>query len=330
MIKGYKADIMEYYEKVRNTEKKELKQRYDEIKRLHPEIIELDSKIGGLCAKVSLMAIRKSDNKEAEMNEMRDFIEDLRTQKYEALVTHGYPIDYLNIKYHCKKCKDTGYIEVKKCSCYQRHLVDIYYKKSHISELLKNNNFSNFTLAHYRANKVDDERISPKENMQMIVSNIQENYLNNFDAHDRNLLFTGNPGTGKSFLSHCIAKHLLDQGFLVVYRTADELLTDLKEIKFKNNYDIENLLVNCDLLIIDDLGTEQITDFTISELFTFLNKKLLKQKKMLVSTNLSPEALKNNYDERIYSRLMGNFTTLKFIGDDIRIEMKKKRKRTQA
>ncbi|MGL4760110.1 MAG: ATP-binding protein [Sarcina sp.] len=330
MVRGYKADIMDYYEKVRNTEKKALKERVDQIKKLYPEIIELDSKIGSLCVQVSLMAIRKSANKEAEMNKARDFIEDLRTQKCEALVSHGYPIDYLNLYYHCKKCKDTGYIEIKKCSCYQRHLVNIYYKKSDIAQLLRDNNFSNFTLAHYRANKLDNERISPKENIQMIVNNIQENYLDNFDAHDRNLLFTGNPGTGKSFLSQCIAKDLLDKGFLVVYRTADELLSDLKEIKFKNNYEIENLLVNCDLLIIDDLGTEQITDFTISELFTFLNKKLLKQKKMLVSTNLSSEALQSNYDERIYSRLMGNFTTLPFFGDDVRLEMKKKKKRTQA
>ena len=328
MVKSYKTDIMDYYEKIRNTEKKELQKRYDEIKKLHPEIIELDSKIGSLCVKISLIAIRKSNNKEIEMNKLRDMLEDLRSQKYEALVSHGYPIDYLNIKYHCKKCKDTGYVEIKKCSCYQKYLVDIYYKKSHISELLKDNNFSNFTLAHYRANKLEGEKISPKENMQKIVNNIQESYLNNFKEHTRNLLFTGNPGTGKSFLSQCIAKDLLDKGFLVVYRTIDEILSDLKEIKFKNNFDIESLLLNCDLLIIDDLGTEQVTDFTISELFTFLNKKLLKQKKMLISTNLSTEALTRNYDERICSRLMGNFTTLKFIGDDIRIEMKKKKKRT--
>lgn len=328
MVKGYRAEITDYYDSVRNKEKKALKARQEEIKRLHPEIIDLDNKIGMLCAKVSLVAIRKSADKEAEINALKDSVDNLRTEKYESLVAKGYPIDYLNMNYHCKKCKDTGYIGVKKCSCYQKQLVDIYYKKSDISKLLSNNNFSNFTLAHFRATTEAGERVSPKENMQIIVNNIQENYLNAFNSHERNLLFTGNPGTGKSFLSHCIAKSLLDKGHLVVYRTADELLSDLKNIKFQNNYEIEELLLNCDLLIIDDLGTEQITDFSISELFTFLNKKILKQKKMLVSTNLSPEAIKNNYDERIYSRLMGNFTTLKFIGDDIRIEMKKKRKRS--
>ncbi|MGL5821975.1 MAG: ATP-binding protein [Sarcina sp.] len=330
MVKGYKAEVMDRYEKIRTTEKKELKKREDEIRKLHPEILDLDSKIGSLSAQISLIAIRQSTNKEAELKNLRDKIEDLRTQKYEALVMNNYPIDYLSLHYHCKKCKDTGYIGIKRCSCYQKNLVKVFYDKSDISELLSNNNFSNFTLAHYRANISDGERLSPKENMQMIVNNIQENYLENFAAHDRNLLFTGNPGTGKSFLSQCIAKYLLDKGHLVVYRTADELLSDLKEIKFKNNYEVESLIVDCDLLIIDDLGTEQITDFSISELFTFLNKKLLKQKKMLISTNLSPDALKNNYDERIYSRLIGNFTTLPFIGDDIRIEMKKKRTRPRT
>ena len=327
MAKGYRAEIMDYYESIRNKEKKDFKSRQDEIKRRYPEIIDLDNKIGILCAKVSLIAIRKSTTKEADIAALKENVENLRTQKYETLVGYGYPTDYLNIHYNCKKCKDTGYIEVKKCSCYQTHLVNMYYKKSDISKLLLNNNFSNFNLEHFRSAN-EGERISPKENMQMIVSNIQENYLDSFNSHERNLLFTGTSGTGKSFLSHCIAKNLLDKGYLVVYRTADELLSDLKEIKFKNNYEIEELILNCDLLIIDDLGTEQITDFSISELFTFLNKKILKQKKMLVSTNLSPEEIKLNYDERIYSRLMGNFTTLRFIGDDIRIEMKKKRKRT--
>lgn len=330
MITGYKAEVMDFYEKIRNKEKKELNKRTEEIKKLHPEILELDKKIGTLCAKLSLMAIRKSANKDAEFARMKDLIEDLRTQKYEALVANNYPIDYLNIHYNCSKCKDTGYIGIKKCSCYQKHLVNIYYKKSHISDLLNTNNFSNFTLAYHRANKLDNERISPKENMQINVHKIQEAYLKNFDKHDTNLLFLGDSGTGKSFLSHCIAKELLDQGYLVVYRTSDELLKDLKDIRFNNNKDLENLLINCDLLIIDDLGTEQITDFSLSETFTFLNNKLLKRKKMLISTNLSIAALKDNYGERINSRLLGNFTGITFLGEDIRLEIKKRRKRTQA
>lgn len=329
MIKGNKAELMEYYDKLRQTEKKKLNKRVEEISKLHPEIIELDKKIGKLSAKISLIAIRKSVNKDKEMASLRDLIDDLRTQQYELLMAHGYAPNYLTLHYHCEKCRDTGYIETKKCSCYNKNLVDIYYKKSHIAELLDTNNFSNFTFQYFRANKLETERISPKENMQQIIDNIQNNYLKDFNSHDKNLLFIGLAGTGKSFLSQCIAKYLLDKSFLVVYRTSDELLKDLKDIRFNNNKELEALLLNCDLLIIDDLGTEQITDFSISEFFTFLNNKLLKKKKMIISTNLSMSEIKASYDERINSRLLGNFTVLSFFGEDIRLEMKKRRRRTQ-
>lgn len=330
MITGYKSELMDFYDKVRSNEKKELNKRIEEMKKLHPEIMALDKKIGVLCSNVALMAIKKSDNKELEMAKMRDTIEDLRCQKSEALVASNYSPDYLSLNYRCKKCKDTGYIGIKKCSCYHKNLVNIYYKKSEISELLNSNNFSNFTLEYYRANKLENERISPKENMQMIVSRIQDSYLKDFKNTDTNLLFLGDSGTGKSFLSHCIAKDLMDKGFLVLYRTSDELLKDLKDIRFNNNKELEQLLLNCDLLIIDDLGTEQITDFSLSETFTFINNKLLKKKRMLISTNLSISSLKDNYGERINSRLLGNFIGLTFFGDDIRIEMKKRRKRSNS
>jgi DNA replication protein DnaC len=112
----------------------------------------------------------------------------------------------------------------------------------------------------------------------------------------------------------------LDKGFLVVYRTADDLIHDLKRIKFENDSNLEDMLLNCDLLVLDDLGTEQITDFSSTELFNFLNKKLLMNKKMLISSNYALEKLSRTYSERITSRLFGNFNLFKFYGDDIRIK----------
>ena len=145
-------------------------------------------------------------------------------------------------------------------------------------------------------------------------------FLKNFETSDENLLFYGSSGTGKTFLSHCITKELIDKGSFVVYRTAEELIRALKDIRFNNNSALEELLIDCDLLIIDDLGTEQLSDFNKAELFNLLNTKLLKQKKMVVSTNLSLESLLKTYAERITSRLFGNFTACKFFGDDIRIK----------
>ena len=162
--------------------------------------------------------------------------------------------------------------------------------------------------------------------MENILKFLREEYIPNFNATTDNLLFYGDSGTGKTFLSCCVAKELLDDGFLVIYRTIDELMHNLREIKFENNSELENILLNCDLLIIDDLGAEQITDFTTTEFFNLLNKKLLRKKKMLISTNLSLSDIRTTYTERISSRLLGNFKLYKFYTEDIRIQLNLKRR----
>ena len=154
--------------------------------------------------------------------------------------------------------------------------------------------------------------------MEKNLSKIKD-YIRNFNNTNDNLLFYGNSGTGKTFLSHCIAKELLDNGYFVVYRTAEEMIQNLRKIRFENQVEYEKLLLDCDLLIIDDLGTEQINEFSKTELFNLLNKRLLKQKKMLVSTNYTLKDLMSIYSERISSRLLGNFKLFKFYGDDIRV-----------
>lgn len=331
MIRGYKSELMNYYEALRKAEKDSLNKRKKEIEEKYPRIIKIDNEIGKLSAKLSLTAIKNSPDRDKELLRLKDTIENLRTEKYETLVGNGYPMDYLTLHYNCKKCKDTGYIGVNKCSCYNKSLINIYYKKSEIEKILKSNNFSTFNFDYFRKTPNQGETMSPYENMQRTFDNIQNGYLSDFSNHNLNLLFFGSSGTGKSFLSHCIAKNLMDNGFLVVYKTADELLKNLNEIRFNKDKerfkDLENLILECDLLIIDDLGTEIINDYNLSELFTFLNNKLLKNKKMLISTNLSISELTQTYGERISSRLIGNFTSIKFFGDDIRFELKR-RKRT--
>ncbi|WP_040214710.1 DnaA ATPase domain-containing protein, partial [Clostridium polynesiense] len=134
------------------------------------------------------------------------------------------------------------------------------------------------------------------------------------------LMFYGNSGTGKTFLSHCIAKELLDSGNLVVYRTSEDLMKNLKDIRFNNNHELEELLINCDLLIIDDLGAELSNDYYVTELFNFLNLKLLKRHKMIISTNLTIEQITKTYTERLSSRLFGNFILFKLYSEDIRVK----------
>lgn len=327
MIKGYQKELSNIYEKLRTTEQQNLKKRREEISNKHPEIIELDTRIQKLCLNLSL-SILKGTLSENDLNKLRDNITDLRARKYEMLVSNGYNPEYLNLYYHCPKCKDNGFIGTgnSKCSCYKNKLIKLYYKDSDLEDAVKDNNFNNFDINLYSSHKNTEDRYSPRRNMENILESVKGNYIPNFENHNNNLLFYGNSGTGKTFLSWCIAKDLLDAGFLVVYKTSDELIKCLRDIRFNNNSALEELLINCDLLIIDDLGAEQITEFSATELFTLINKKILKKKKMLISTNLSLPMISKIYSERIYSRLVGNFKLCKFYADDIRIQINLRRK----
>lgn len=326
MIKGYQAELMDMYEKIRTEEIRKLAKRREEIKNKYPEILELDTTIQKLCLNLSMAAL-KGITDPNDLNNIKEEITDLRAKKYETLVSHGYTPDYLNLHYNCQKCKDTGFIGIEKCSCFKTKLIKLYYKDSELEEAVKTNNFKNFNINLYPNHKLNDERYTPRKNIEDILEYITGEYLPNFRNSNTNLLFYGNSGTGKTFLSWCIAKELLDKGFLVVYKTSDDLLRALKDIKFNNDSDLENLLINCDLLIIDDLGSEQITDFSSTELFTLINKKILKNKKMLISTNLSLPLISKRYSERISSRIIGEFKLFKFFAEDIRIQLNLKRQK---
>ncbi len=318
MIKGYQEEVLKIYEKIREEETKSLESRREEIQKKAPQILDIEKKIGKLCVNMAIGAMKDIENRDEYISKVRKDITDLRVKKSEMLVSLGYSIDYLNLHYRCAKCKDTGFIGVEKCSCYRQKLVQLYYKDSRLEELLKINNFKNFDFNLYASYKIGNEKDTPRKNIEKIYNNSLM-YIDNFKYHNNNLLFYGNSGTGKTFLSYCIAKELLDRGYLVVYRTADDLIKNLKEIRFSGNDTLEELIFNCDLLIVDDLGTEPVNDITRTELFNLLNKKLLIKKKMIISTNLTLEQLLQTYSERITSRLLGNFDINKFYSEDIRV-----------
>ena len=319
MIKGYQTKILAMYDGIRNEEESDFRKRKTHIEKTHPEIIEIDQRIGKLCIELSISAFKSIYNRDEYLHTLKEKIIDLRMKKSELLVSNGFGMEYLNLHYRCNKCRDTGFIGNTKCSCFKQKVIDVYYTGSELRGMLQTHNFDCFRLDYYPTRKSELESESPKKNMEKILSRSMS-FLKNFDTTDENLLFYGSSGTGKTFLSHCITKELIDKGSFVVYRTAEELIKALKEIRFNGDTSLEELLINCDLLIIDDLGTEQISDFTKTEMFNLLNTKLLKQKKMLVSTNLTLENLLHTYTERITSRLLGNFTACKFFGDDIRIK----------
>jgi DNA replication protein DnaC len=324
MIKGYQSEILKIYEKIREEEEKALNERKDEIEAALPEVLEIERKIGKLCIQLSISAFKDIKNRDEYLVRLKEKITDLRIKKSELLVSRGYDMDYLNLHYRCPKCKDTGFIKTKKCSCFHKKLVNIYYQNSDLRETLMENNFKNFKLEYFSSHRDNNNPDSPRRNMEKVLTKAH-NFIDKFKYSNENLLFYGNSGTGKTFLSHCIAKELLDNGLLVIYRTSEELINSLKDIRFNKDSNLQDLLFNCDLLIIDDLGTEQNNDFSRTEFFNLLNKRLIRKKKMLISTNLSLESLMKSYSERTTSRLLGNFTLCKFYGDDIRIRLNLKK-----
>ncbi|MGY0373772.1 ATP-binding protein [Clostridium sp. JNZ J1-5] len=320
MIKGYQSEILKLYENIRETEKNALKTRKKEVYEKCPEIAYIEKQINKLCIQLSISSFKPLKNRKEYLNQLKEQVTDLRIKKSELLVANGYDIDYLNMHYRCKKCEDTGYIGTNRCDCYKQNLVKLYHKGSELGEILLTNNFSNFKYDYYSTNRTNDNIKSSRKNIEEILK-ISMYFIETFSDNNDNLLFYGNSGTGKTFLTHCIAKELLDRGYLVIYKTSEELLKNLREIRLENNDELEYLIINCDLLIIDDLGTEQINNFSKTELFNLLNKRLIKGKKMIVSTNYTLEGLSKTYSERITSRLFGNFTLCKFYGDDIRVKI---------
>lgn len=323
MIKGYQEKVLKLYEQNRKQNQELLKQRRNEVYSSYPRIKDLDSSIQKTFFEITMSPFKEIPNIDTYVQRLRDKITDFKVEKSELLVSNGYPIDYIDPIYDCEKCSDTGFIGPKRCDCFYKNLVKVYYLSSELKELLLANNFSKFRFDYFDSHRFDNMD-SPRRNIEKIVERSKK-YIDEFKTTDDNLFFYGSPGTGKTFLTNCIAKELLDRGFLVIYKTAEELMNSIKEIKFEKNKLLLDSLINCDLLIIDDLGTEPDNDFTRTEVYNLLNKKLIKGKKMIISTNFSLEKLMQRYSERITSRLLGNFTVHKFYGEDIRIRLNLKR-----
>lgn len=286
---------------------------------------------------INSILISKNSEKSEFLNTLKQKSQNLIQEKQELLESLGLNKNYLEPPYICKKCNDTGYISINNtshmCNCLKQELFNLEFNKSNISNL-ELENFDTFDINLY--SPIPDEKkynckISPRDNIKTIKK-ISRGFIDNFNNSDeKNLLFTGNPGLGKTFLCNCIAKELLNIGKTVLYQTAPVMLNKLVDYQFNKTdslFDIYNNILNADLLIIDDLGTETMNKMKFTELFNVINSRLLNQNnritKTIISTNLTLENLYSYYDERIVSRLIGSYNLCKFFGEDIRFKKAKK------
>ena len=315
--------ILREYDKRQLENRHELEERVKHIYSILPELKEIDDQIVSnsiQSAKLSLMGDDQSLNSLADRNL------DLSMHKIEILTENGYPSNYLMPTYHCKDCKDTGYIENEKCYCFKQAIVDLLYSQSNIKGIMEQENFSTFRYDFYTDSYIEETtNLTPLANIKKVVSSCKE-YIDTFDSTYSNLLLYGNAGVGKTFLANCIAKELLDRSHTVIYLTAFQLFDILEKNKFNKDQEKSEAneqfeyILDCDLLIIDDLGTELNNSFVTSQLYLCINERHLRKKSTIISTNLSWDNLNTNYSERIFSRLASNYRLLKIVGDDIRIK----------
>ena len=253
---------------------------------------------------------------EHALAELKSELNRLSGQKKKLLTDAGFPEDYLSPIYDCPDCHDTGYIGSEKCHCFKQAIINILYEQSGIQKMLEKENFSSLSYGYYQGQ--DLERF--KRNVS-----IAQNFVKTFNSDYHNLFFYGTVGTGKSFLSGCIAKELIEKEYSVIYFSASGLFNSLSRSMFdyKNISDefrsLHKDLYDCDLLIIDDLGTEYVNNVTTSMLFSLLNERHLSKKATIISTNLFLEDIQKIYSERIFSRIMNQYTVCRFSGPDIRI-----------
>lgn len=334
MNNRYLDEIFAEYDRRRQEAEEKASERKLEIYKRIPRIKEIDAELSNIGLDIARSIFRKDISIEEVIKQKKQYCTNLKVEKAELMTKNNFPQDYMEPKYSCSICKDTGYVGSEKCRCLKQRIIDKYYDQSNLREAIKSENFEMFVFDYYSPHKFGSEILSPRKNIEEIFKACI-NFTANFDNISNSLFFYGNTGLGKTFLSNCIAKDLLDKGKLVVYQTISNLIDILKAAKFENGGNTKSNKIDdifdCELLIIDDLGTEYITEFTQMELFNIINGRLLAGKKMLISTNLSLEQIMSTYSERITSRIFGNFSIYKFYGDDIRLKIaQEKRKKSKG
>ena len=309
--------IMREYDNQRLENMHALNSRIQGVYDRFPEIKQIDTQISELAENFA-----QSFTKEHVMSfeEYRRKLSDLRMEKEALLKCYRIDPQMLQMQYHCPDCKDTGYIENEKCHCFKQRIIDEMYQQSNLREILNAENFSTLSYQYY-----DQENL---EKMQIAIETCKK-FTENFDKSFENILLCGTVGIGKTFLSNCIAKEILDQGHSVLYLSAFQLFDLMAKNSFSGNAHQEDMVAKqyphifeSDLLIIDDLGTELANSFTMTGFFLVINERILRKKSTIISTNLSPEEILTTYTERCASRIISNYTMLKLSGSDIRLKKK--------
>lgn len=314
------AQIRRVYEERQNRSRSVLQKRTRDLEEKQPRLKALRQQTASVSIARAMELLAGSEQAADDLHRQLGI---LHTQKAQLLEQMGYPADYLDPVYECPDCQDTGYIGNEKCHCMKQLCIDMLYEQSHIRAQLENDRFENFRLDYYDRSSAHPFYRCTSYDAARSALDACTRFAQHFRDARGNILLSGDVGTGKTFLTHCIAGAVLDQGFSVLYFSAGELMDQLGNIAFhREEADPEEYIqiLECDLLIIDDLGTELSNSFTVQRLFTLLNERLIRNVSVVISTNLSMEEIEDRYSERTASRISSGYTILNMFGDDIRFK----------
>ena len=288
-------------------------------------MIDNELSMTGIRIMEAVMSKEKGSDTSAKIEEIKKQNEELLRERAALLRAYGYPEDYTDVHYECEKCGDTGYVDMKMCDCMKRALVLAGYESSGISSLMRLQDFDNFSLEYYRQTQTQYDAM--KRTFDRVKS-----FAENFTSETyMNFLFIGGTGLGKTHLSTAIAKTVIDKCFDVLYVTANDMITAFEQKKFgsrtsQSDEADTSRYYSADLLILDDLGTELSTPFSISCVYEIINARMIARKSTIISTNLGKDELLQRYWDRITSRLFGEYQPILFTGTDVRRQKISKKK----
>ena len=301
----------------RETAEREAEQKAEELELLSPELRALNRKLSAAGLKAVQLAITGD---QAAMDRLRD--ENLADQerRREILESLGSSEEALEVHYTCPVCNDTGIVGNHYCDCFKRLVKSLQTENLNAVSPAGDSTFDNFNLAYYQGVTDPETGVDAYSRMGQIVSYC-EAYAEDFGLSSPSLILYGNTGLGKTHLSLAIANKAIEKGFNVVYGSAHNLLSEIEKEHFgrlKTDDSPEDNVLNADLLILDDLGAEFSTSFTVSMVYNIINTRILKGLPTIISTNLWYDEISDKYGNRVYSRIIGNYTPLEFAGRDVR------------
>ena len=292
------------------------RQRLAKVYEIIPGLKEIDARFPQIGLGIIAAFTDKDGDSVKKIEALRNESEELSARRADALKAAGFDADYTAPRYFCSKCKDTGYTETKMCDCLRKELTLLGYKNSGLGSLLEKQSFDNFTLDYYKG--------ADRETMQANYD-ICFGYAKDFTPASTSLLMIGGTGLGKTHLSTSIAKAVIEKGFDVQYVTAQDLISDFNYERFHKSFSDSsdpktNRYFECELLIIDDFGTEENTQFSSAAFYNLINTRSNKSLPTIINTNVRQNAIVERYTERVASRLFGEYTVLVFPGKDIRMQ----------